>query len=348
MTTWGEQLAELKEIQRQLEEAPEESGRPRPSAHDVLRRTYLAKLSESTGRATIVYATSWLESRPVPNNSALTINLGDIQGFMEAVSNIEETELDLILTSPGGSAEAADSIMGYLRTRFDHIRAVVPVAAKSAATMMALACDEIVMGEHSELGPIDPQFTIATPEGPRSAPAQAILDQFELAKQECRSGENIAAWLPLLRSLAPGLIAQCEHQRQLAEEFASTNLATHMFAGRPDAVALAKETAAWFADFSAFKSHGRRVGLQEAREQHLSVTRLEDDDEFQDLVLSVHHATRHTFNGTPTVKLIENHRGRAYLEMHELVRRTIGGPDPKGQPAPAQPRPNRAQRRARK
>lgn len=97
---------------------------------------------------------------------------------MEAVSNVSERKLDLILTSPGGSPEAAESIMDYLRSRFDHIRAVVPVAAMSAATMMALACDEILMGTHSQLGPIDPQLTVVTPEGPRSSPAQAILDQF--------------------------------------------------------------------------------------------------------------------------------------------------------------------------
>jgi ClpP class serine protease len=65
---------------------------------------------------------------------------------MEAVSNVEEREVDLILHSPGGSAEAAESIVEYLRTRFDRVRVIVPVAAMSAATMMALSADEIVMG----------------------------------------------------------------------------------------------------------------------------------------------------------------------------------------------------------
>ena len=68
---------------------------------------------------------------------------------MEAVSNVSERELDLILTRLGGDPDAAGSIMAYLWTRFGHITAVVPVAAMSAATMMALACDEILMGGHS-------------------------------------------------------------------------------------------------------------------------------------------------------------------------------------------------------
>jgi ClpP class serine protease len=77
------------------------------------------------------------------------IGLGDIQGFMEAASNIEERELDLVLHSPGGSAEAAESIVNYLRKRFDNIRVYVPLAAMSAATMIALSANEIVMGQHS-------------------------------------------------------------------------------------------------------------------------------------------------------------------------------------------------------
>ena len=83
----------------------------------------------------------------------IQVHLSDIQGFMETMSNIEETKLDLILHSPGGSSDAAQSVVEYMRQRFDHIRVFVPVAAMSAATMIALSCDEIVMGKHSQLGP---------------------------------------------------------------------------------------------------------------------------------------------------------------------------------------------------
>jgi hypothetical protein len=338
-------LRELNELKEQHEQNPQPPGSPSP--YDILRRKYLSALAQTTGRAASVYATPWLESRIIPNAEALTVNRGDIQGFMEAVSNVKERELDLIVTSPGGSAEAAEAIMGYLRTRFDNIRFIVPVSAMSAATMMALACDEIVMADHSHLGPIDPQFTIGTPEGPRSAPAQAIVDQFEMAKQECRDPQNIGAWLPLLRSFLPGLLAQCKHQRQMAEEFAQRSLAQYMFAGRSDSLDRAKKAAEWFADFSEFKSHGRRVSREDAEAQGLVVTRLEDDHGLQDLVLSVHHAVRHTFNGgTGVTKLIENHHGRAYIEVMQQAAIQLV---PANAPQPAQPSGpppgNRAERR---
>lgn len=248
--------------------------------------------------------------------------------------------------------------MAYLRTRFDHIRAVVPLAAMSAATMMALACDEIVMGAHSQLGPIDPQLTIQTPEGPRSAPAQAIIDQFSRAKEECQNPANIAAWLPILRGYGPGLLAICDNQRQLAEEFATRSLEAHMFAGDLDAHTKAENAARWFADFTAFRSHGRRVSRDAAREQGLRIVDLEEDDALQDAMLSVHHAFNHTLAGTPAFKIIENHHGKAFIQQkaHLLIQATPGVPGhPRigGLPAlPANEAPtpqleNRQQRRAR-
>lgn len=343
MPTWGKQLRELEDLKKAAAANPPRPGTPSP--HDLLRRKYLKKLSDYTGRATVFYGTCWLENKPVPNGEALSLTLGDQQGFMEAMSNITERELDLILTSPGGSPEAAEAIMGYLRSRFDHIRAVVPVAAMSAATMMSLACDEILMGTHSQLGPIDPQFTLMTPEGPRSAPGQAILDQFEMAKAECQDPRNIGAWLPLLRSLLPGLIAQCIHSRERAESFVAEQLGAHMLKGDHEK---AETVAAWFADFSRFKSHGRPVTIGDVQQQGLKVTRLEDDQKLQDLVLSVHHAARHTFNDTGTTKLIENHHGRAYLEMlTEVMAPVVMQPQPPvpQQPRVTQPAMNREQRR---
>ena len=70
--------------------------------------------------------------------------------MMEVCRDLNGPGLDLILHSPGGSAEATASIVRYLRRNFDHIRVFVPVAAMSPATMWALAGDVIVMGKHSQ------------------------------------------------------------------------------------------------------------------------------------------------------------------------------------------------------
>jgi hypothetical protein len=347
MPTWGQQLVELAQLERgQLP--------PNTSPVDVLRRKYLARLNATTHRAAIVYATPWLENKANDiAGQAMSVNLGDLQGFMETCYEVPEKELDLIITSPGGSPDAAESIMAYLRTQFDHIRAVIPVAAMSAATMMALAADEIVMGAHSQLGPIDPQFTVMTPEGPRFAPGQAILDQFELAKKQCQDPANIGAWLPMLRALLPGLLAQCEASRELAEQSVKKSMETYMFAGNKDGPALAEAAAKWFANFNFFKSHARRVSRDDARALQLNVTNLEADKNLQDAVLSVHHAVRHTFNSTAANKIIENHNGRAYIEQTQQVvvqvqQQPPQAPNPPTPPGPLNPPPPALNRSARR
>lgn len=52
-----------------------------------------------------------------------------------------------------------------------------------------------------------------------------------------------------------------------------------------------------------------------AKSKRLIIEDLESDQTFQDLVLSVFHATTHTFSGTPTVKIIENQLGKAFVKQ---------------------------------
>ena len=345
MPTWGElqqEVAELRATHRPGDLIPV----------DQLRSKYIAKLSERTERATIIYY-SGFQQHPEMAGSSLALNPADMTGFMEACSGLTDIRtLDLFLHSPGGSADAVDQICAYLRSQFDHIRAIVPLNAMSAATMVALAADEVLMGAHSQLGPIDPQFTIGMPEGPRTASAQAIKDQFDLGVEQCKDPTKLPAWMPILRSYAPGLLSQCEHAAKRAEQLVIGALEAHMFHGEPDAAQKAADAAAWFGDAEEFLSHGRPVRREAAREHGIKVHDLEDDGELQDAVLSVHHATLITMTNTPVSKLIENDRGNRWVvSMQQLgmpMLLPIGpggpvlpgplgpgpGPGPGGPPAP--------------
>ncbi len=152
-------------------EIAEQVLKAKATAQDEIRRTFFKKFHEHTSRDAILYASSFSSRKgfEVPG-LFLSIVVEDIQGFMSALHGLEGKELDLILHSPGGSLEAAEQIVTYLRSKYDHIRAIVPQNAMSAATMIACACDEIVMGKHSALGPIDPQITVPTQAGPFTAP----------------------------------------------------------------------------------------------------------------------------------------------------------------------------------
>ena len=70
----------------------------------------------------------------------------------------EDTDIDIWIDSPGGSAHSAYKLILDLRHRCTNLRAVVPDFAKSAATLMMLGVDRVYMGTAAELGPLDVQM----------------------------------------------------------------------------------------------------------------------------------------------------------------------------------------------
>ncbi len=201
------------EILKELSDTADDSG----IKLDEVRRKYLVKLHQKTNRNIILYASGWLQ-RPDANISIVTINDEDIQALMEVTYQLDGTNLDLILHSPGGSPEATEAIVSYLRSRFTDIRVIVPQIAMSAATMIACAANKVVLGKHSSLGPIDTQIIIPTALGNRTVAAQHVLDQFDRAKEECADSANLTAWVPILSQYGPDLLAQCESALQMAKE----------------------------------------------------------------------------------------------------------------------------------
>ena len=337
MATWGE-------VEQELLATRLPNGTP---DFDRVRRKYLADLAAHTKRSTIVYETAGFAPPPGVSPDDVSITLDpDVGAFMEVVHGLPKDDpIDLILHSPGGTAEAAEAIVEYLRGRFPGLRVIVPVAAMSAATMMAMAADEIVMGAHSQLGPIDPQLTIGTPEGPRSAPAAAIRQQFAEATADlAQHPEHTAAWLPLLRSMAPALLQICEDAARLSKSMVADWLTRYMFSDHADPAVDGAKVADALSDYSSFMSHARRIGADQLRDLGLNVVDLEQDQQLQDLVLSVHHSVNHTMNHTGMVKLVENHLGKAFVRRVAMLQVPVQVGPPPGAP-PQLPEGNREQRR---
>lgn len=311
MPTWGEVLEELNTGAALNNGVPDLDG---------LRRKYLSELHARTGRDTLIYYTDWLGSP----GQAVSITLIDMQGLMEVCKGLDGPNLDIILHSPGGSPEATDSIVRYLRRKFDNIRVFVPIAAMSAATMWALAAEQIVMGKHSQLGPIDPQIVTATGQ----FPARAVIEQFERAKRECTENPAVlGAWLPILQQYGPALLELCERAEALAQQLVREWVGRYMLAElRKENAAAADEKAtniaAYFASYKIHQSHGMAIDREQARGQGVNVIDLEDDQELQDAVLSVHHAALLTLQGS-SFKLLENHLGKAFVQHQQMMQMQV-------------------------
>lgn len=284
-------------------------------AQDIVRRRYLANLARHTGRDTIVYGCNAFSAKVAGIPPFFTqITNEDLQGFMAALHGLKGTRLDLILHSGGGSLDAAELIVHYLRDKYQHIRAIVPMAAMSAATMIACACDEIVLARHSCIGPIDPQITLPTQNGYFTAPAFAILGEFNQAMADVQTNPNTAViWGAKIKDYPPGILTMCQQFMQLAVIKVTQWLEENMLREHPNRHEEATRIAAWLGNAAEHKSHGRPITYDVARAHGLNVTLLEDDQALQERVLSFFHAMIGTFDTTNCVKFIENHKGKGFF-----------------------------------
>jgi ClpP class serine protease len=180
-----------------------------PMDLDGIRRAKIRAVEQLTERPLIVYAVDMSRTEKTANQPTLSmINYDDKDGFIEAMQGIAGDNLDILLQSPGGLAEATESIVVLIRNRFKNVRFIIPSIAKSAATMLAMSGDELLLSPASELGPIDPQLVI----GGKAAAAQAILEQFQMAKDDLqRNPGMMPAWLPILQQYGPALLQECQH-----------------------------------------------------------------------------------------------------------------------------------------
>ena len=110
------------------------------------------------------------------------IDLEDAQTVIAAIKDTpEDTPIDLIIHTPGGIVLAAMQIARAVEAHPAKVTAYVPVYAMSGGTLIALAADEIVMGEFSVLGPIDPQI-LGLPAASivRARDSKPVADVFDL------------------------------------------------------------------------------------------------------------------------------------------------------------------------
>ena len=125
-----------------------------PKAKDTLQKELLKKIQDKSGRKLISYLANF---KTHPFNMISLDDKSYVALLIDSVSGVEE--IDCILHSPGGFAESVEMIVKMLRAKFKHIRFIIPHSAKSAATMLALSGNEILMSPSAELGPIDPQVS---------------------------------------------------------------------------------------------------------------------------------------------------------------------------------------------
>jgi hypothetical protein len=154
-------------------------------------------------------------------------------------------------------------------------------------------------------------------------PAAGVIEEFQRAWKEIAADQSrIAVWQFVLGKYTPSYLGQCENAVQWAKDFVTKALEDNMLsADAQHRRAVATAIVNYLTDFSNNKAHDRHIHFDECRNIGLNVKSLEKDypPEFQEHVLSVHHAFMNTLANTQTLKIIENHLGAAFIKQQMLI-----------------------------
>ncbi len=122
------------------------------TAHEDSRERVEARLRELAG------GLAALRQHPCLLFVSSTIQGSDVVTLRKALRDSQGEHLDAIVASPGGDVGAAYLVARELRRRFARLTVYVPLQAKSAAILLCLAAEELVLGPLGELGPLDQQY----------------------------------------------------------------------------------------------------------------------------------------------------------------------------------------------
>ena len=222
------------------------------------RKPIIERLQQRLKAKVIIYTAS--PYHPVPQ-----IMIQDVPSFEDLLRSVAGAEEGyLMINSPGGDGNAAEKLLTMCRERFTKtFNVIVPDYAKSAATMVALGSDKILMGYLSELGPIDPQIRIAPFPG-RTIPARSFLDGLEMIRKKIREkGDPVQMYFPMLSQIRSETLARCQSAIEGSRGFAEKWLKKFMLKNNAEQ---AVKVARWLSEGKKYKSHGKVIDFEEAKD----------------------------------------------------------------------------------
>lgn len=288
------------------------------------RKAQLQRISQLRGREIIVYASDSSKS-----NAPVSILPQDFMPFKDQLSFIKSnSELDIIIETPGGIAETVEDIVHVLRAKFDRLGIIIPGSAKSAGTIFAMAGDEILMGNSSALGPIDAQIVS---NGKRFS-ADAFLDGLEKIKKEiAKTGKLNPAYIPMLQNISPGEIQHFENAQSFSQSLVTKWLSEYKFkywekhsstgniVTKEEKEKRAKEIAKALCKHSDWLTHGRSIRIGDLESLRLLITNYSKNKELEDAIDRYFTLLRLTFDITGIYKIFETISSQIYQSANQQI-----------------------------
>jgi len=239
----------------------------------------------------------------------ISIEQSDVDDVYDRLKSMGSADrIDLILYSYGGDADAAYKMIIVLREFCKELRIIVPSEAKSAATLMALGADIILMGPLSELGPIDP--VVSHPMLPVMVPARAVLrfiEDYVTVLSESRTVEK----LPFV-PVDPVHMGYCRLAIDSAKEYADILLTRYNLKGKPRTRIESVVNKLVGGGTEAYASHSFVIDFTEAQKLGLNVEKM--SDEVHDIVWQLYRTYRTDLKKLQAQKkiqvIVETEKGR--------------------------------------
>jgi hypothetical protein len=92
-----------------------------------------------------------------PNGSICNNDVTGLYGILRSIKKVDR--LSLFIKSDGGSGQASLRMVNLLRQFVGRLTVLVPLECESAATMLALGADQILMGPLAHLSAVDTSLT---------------------------------------------------------------------------------------------------------------------------------------------------------------------------------------------
>ncbi|OGZ72193.1 MAG: hypothetical protein A2908_02285 [Candidatus Staskawiczbacteria bacterium RIFCSPLOWO2_01_FULL_38_12b] len=256
------------------------------------KKQLIQKIEKLRNSKVITYLTS---DRPGPVNARIA---GDIipiiSNQLRQIGKVEN--IDLFLYSTGGDTLVPWRLVSMIREYCNTFSVLIPYKANSAATMISLGADEIVMTDLSELSPIDPStanvFNPQDPQNPANKipiSVEDVMAYFDLAKNKfgIKSDEDLTKIFnkfvesnPQIHPLALGNVNRTHNLiRQLAERL----LKSHKEKLREEEI---KKIVDYFTE--KLYSHQYFIGRKEAKEDLGVKTVIEADKELTQAISDLH------------------------------------------------------------
>ncbi len=197
------------------------------------RKSIIASIEQSLSTKIICYLTG---DRP---GMQTQIGSDAILRFRRHLEEIGEVEsISILLYSRGGDTNVPWRLVNLIREYCKVLNILVPYCAHSAATLICLGADKLIMGKMGELSPIDPSVANPfNPQDPKNPMAKVPISVEDVnafkdlarrfgVKSESSDG-NAQVFLELAKSVSPLALGNVERSYNQIRKLAASMIKLH-------------------------------------------------------------------------------------------------------------------------